>query len=219
MSSGRQASARRRNGRPGAAGLLYSSFVAFMKWLLPVLAVGLVGLVAIWPELAIEDNLIKVEAISISPSEIDSVNMQNARYQGIDEQSQRYNLRAISAVQSKTLQDTFELDKPQADIALQDGTWLALNADTGSYDRTGQHLDLFGTVTVYHDRGHEMTTPSARIDLETGEAVSESPVRGQSPLGTLTAEGFRLAERGDVVIFTGKSRLVLYKVDQGLGGQ
>jgi len=152
--------------------VLYSTFVGFMKWLLPVLAISLVLLVALWGEFSVDDKLIKIEAININPAEAETVNMQDARYQGIDSDAQRYNLRAIAAVQSQVTADAFELDRPEADMELNDGSWLAVNAETGNYDRSKRVLDLFGTVTVYHDHGHEMVTQSARLDLDSGEAVS-----------------------------------------------
>jgi lipopolysaccharide export system protein LptC len=47
------------------------------------------------------------------------------------------------------------------------------------------------------------------VDIKAGDAEGDEPVAAQGPFGTLTAEGFRLRDRGQVVIFTGRARAVL----------
>ena len=38
----------------------------------------------------------------------------------------------------------------------------------------------------------------------------DTPVSGDGPSGELQSEGFRLFERGQVIVFTGKARLLIY---------
>jgi lipopolysaccharide export system protein LptC len=54
--------------------------------------------------------------------------------------------------------------------------------------------------------------------MKQGEASGDKPVTGQGPVGTIRSAGFRILERGKRVIFTGKSRLVLYRTTQGPRG-
>jgi lipopolysaccharide export system protein LptC len=70
-------------------------------------------------------------------------------------------------------------------------------------------LDLYGDVLLYQDRGNEFHTDSARIDMLNGTAEGHDAVSGQGPFGHVTAEGFALHNRGDVIIFTGKTHLTL----------
>ena len=44
----------------------------------------------------------------------------------------------------------------------------------------------------------------------TSSAEGNAAVSGQGPSGELQSEGFRLRERGQVIVFTGKSRLLIY---------
>ncbi len=83
-------------------------------------------------------------------------------------------------------------------------------AGSGHYDREGDRLDLAGGVNVFHDRGFEMSTDVARVDLETGIATSDTETHGQGPAGYLTASGFRLESDGDRVMLTGPAQLHLY---------
>ena len=51
---------------------------------------------------------------------------------------------------------------------------------------------------------------SAALDIARGaRRRATTPVAAQGPFGTLTAEGFRLSDRGQVVVFTGNARAVL----------
>ena len=70
-------------------------------------------------------------------------------------------------------------------------------------------LDLWGEVTLWQDGGNLLVTAEAEVQLQEGSASGDKPVAAQGPFGTLVSEGFRLTERGQVVIFTGRSRAVL----------
>ena len=52
-------------------------------------------------------------------------------------------------------------------------------------------------------------TAAAEVQLHEGAASGDQPVAAQGPFGTLVSEGFRLTERGQVVVFTGRARAVL----------
>src|SRR3546814_15114515 len=73
-----------------------------------------------------------------------------------------------------------------------------------------ERLDLAGSVHLTHDKSFDIRTESATVDLQDGSAAGDSAVTGEGPSGELQAEGFRLRERGQVIVFTGKSRLLIY---------
>ena len=66
-------------------------------------------------------------------------------------------------------------------------------------------------MNVFHDAGHEFNTPKARFNLNDHSASGDDAVDGQGPLGTLQAEGFRIFDGGDRVLFTGKAKMVVYR--------
>jgi lipopolysaccharide export system protein LptC len=136
--------------------------------------------------------------------------MINPRYVGTDKNNQPFAGTSDVARQSADDRMKIDLDVPKGDIALNDGTWLMLTAETGVYARTDKTLDLVGGVTLFHDSGYELRTDSAFIDLEKGTAEGGRPVRGQGPFGDLRSEGFILLDKGKVIYFTGKSKLVIH---------
>ena len=189
---------------------LYSLFVHWMKFLLPALACALILLVVAWPQIAPEDKLFQIEPIKNAAQEAQNLNMINARFSGFDENQQPFTVTADMATQRPGDKDRVELQKPKADITLEDGTWLALTAKVGYYDRQTERLDLEGDVNLFHDQGFEVRTERAEVDLKAGIASGNLPVQSQGPSGILTSEGFRVIDDGETVIFTGKSKMILY---------
>src|SRR5690606_16376386 len=139
-----------------------------------------------------------------------NLNMINARYTGVDDNRRPFTVTASSANQEDANSPLIALAQPKADIILEDGSWLALTASDGLYNKSTNMLELTGEVNLFHDEGYEFHTPSATFDLKAGDAHGVEPVAGQGPFGQLDAQGFVIHDRGQRVVFTGKSKLVLY---------
>ena len=75
-------------------------------------------------------------------------------------------------------------------------------------------LDLAGSVNLFHDKGFELRTESARVRLDAGMAEGAQPVEGQGSIGTVQAEGFRVLDRGARVFFLGRSHMVIEREAQ-----
>lgn len=188
----------------------YSLFVGWMKVLLPALACGLVILVVAWPHLVPEDELFGQLDFDTIVKEADSLSMVNARFSGVDENQQPFNLLAARATQTSQASEEIVLESPQADITLQDGSWITITANSGNYDRGAEQLSLDGAVNLFHDDGMEMRTELARVDLKESLAWGDQRVEGQGPAGTIESEGFQVFDKGAIIVFTGKSKAVLY---------
>src|SRR5690606_34581276 len=113
----------------------YSRMVFLMKVLLPSIAVVLVGLVLAWPELISDDGRFRLNAVRIDQRDAETLRMVNPRYVGTDDRNQPFTVTADVATQSSGNADLVALDHPKADIALEDGSWVALTASDGLYHR------------------------------------------------------------------------------------
>ncbi|HIC79821.1 MAG TPA: LPS export ABC transporter periplasmic protein LptC [Kiloniellaceae bacterium] len=188
----------------------YSLFVTSMKLLLPALATGLVLLVIAWPQIIPDQRSLGLDFSKIAEEQAKTLSMLNAHYSGVDENNQPFNVIADMASQVPDNEDVIELQHPRANIETTEGAIVALSARTGHYNREVEILDLNGTVHLTHDKGFEITTETARVDLNDGSAAGDAAVSGQGPAGELESEGFILRERGQIIIFTGKSRMLIY---------
>lgn len=186
----------------------YSRFVAVMKLALPASAIALLLLVAVWPRIqsAIE-RLHRLPRIDFSQAR--DLRMVNLHYSGRDRRDRPYTVTADAARQRPEVDDLVELEGPKADMTTDNDTWLALTAYSGIYRPQAQLLDLFGDVELFQDKGNEFKTDSAHIDMANGSADGDDPIEGHGGFGTIEGEGFRIKDKGDIIIFTGKARLVL----------
>ena len=187
----------------------YAVLIGVLKTLLPSFAIGMVLLIFAWPQINVEDERFGMGVSELAADYADSLSMLNARFDGVDDEGRPFSLSADEASQPSSVNEIVDLSLPKGDITLKDGTWLALTAKTGKYDRQGNTLDLAGSVSLFHDQGFELQTESAAVDLEAGRAEGSEPVKGQGPFGQLLADGFRVEDRGDTIVFTGRSRMLI----------
>ena len=188
----------------------YSRFVGLMKLVLPLGATALVIIVVTWPYINGREDGIPLSFASMGLGLTEKVFMTNARYMGSDDNDQPYTLTAELMSEEDGVEDAIRLTRPQADIMLNDGSWLALSAETGVLVRESELLTLEGGVSFFSDAGYEFRTPSAEINLATKRAHGTEPIEGQGPFGTLSADGFRLENQGKTIIFEGNVRMTFY---------
>jgi lipopolysaccharide export system protein LptC len=188
----------------------YSRLVGLLKVVLPAIAVGLLLLLVIWPQAIPGSASLKDGLQILGLDEVEQLTMVNPRFEGVDEKNQPFSVLANSASQAGKDDTVIQLEAPKADLTLEEGDWLALTAKNGAYDREKGLLLLEGEVTLFHDQGFDLETEEVRIDLDAGRADSDLAVQGQGVMGSIESEGFRVLDRGERIIFTGKSELVLY---------
>ena len=181
-------------------------FVSVMKFAMPMLAAGLLALLLFWPEIEGRDGRMSFRR---GPAMVpEALQLVAPRFQGVDEMNRPYTVTARLARQPGQ-EEIMLLDRPRADILLNDGAWVYVESDNGRYDRPAQHLDLEGHVEIYHDNGTLFRTEAASVQVDAGTAHGERPTRVQGSFGTVESEGFEMLDRGQVMIFTGRARAIL----------
>jgi len=180
--------------------------IALTKWLLPLVALGLLGTLVLWPEFNrdIEHGRFSFRRGIIGP---DSGQLTDARYNGVDNKGRPYTVTATTARQ--VAPQRIDLTRPAGDITLESGVWLMVRAQHGVFMQGSQQLDLAGEVTLYRDDGTTLLTDSAAVDLKAGAAASEAMTHAEGPFGTLDAQGFAATDNGTIIHFHGPGRLVL----------
>ncbi|MFN4309206.1 MAG: LPS export ABC transporter periplasmic protein LptC [Ferrovibrio sp.] len=210
----RAASFTPRNARAALAGLTRRRrFVRFMKFILPLIALGTVAAVIAWPQLSRKHNV-----LPLTFNDVDSANaalvMSNPRYRGNDSSGQPYVVTADRAVQDPQDDKQVTLDRVQADITMVNGEWWSLTADTGLYQGSLQLLDLYGNIAVFGDKGYEMHGHSAEINLETKVISSDEKVWGHAALGKINANGMRIYDSGQRIVFINGVKTTIFPREQ-----
>jgi len=183
-----------------AQSFVYSRVVGVLRWALPLaVLLGLVMLV-VWPMLGAKKmKTIVAEAIP-------NLVVENLHLTGLDAKNQPYSLTAAKALQAANVKNLIDLEKPQGDITLSSGAWLAGKAQYGRFDQLNKHLWLGGDVQLYHDQGYQFTTSEAQVDLGQNLAWGEQPVLIQGAFGEIRGQGFRVLDEGNVIVIKGHAQ-------------
>ncbi|MHA1538243.1 MAG: LPS export ABC transporter periplasmic protein LptC [Alphaproteobacteria bacterium] len=210
---------------PVSAGLLrrhgfsdgYSTYVRFMKVALPFLALVLVGVVLLLPQLeSTEKKLQSSIKTQIKAQNFENLYMVKARYLATDEKSRFYTLTAESARQVSASSDLIALEGPKAKIVMKDKSKISMRSNAGAFYKEKKLLVLFGDVIITHSNGYTVQTNEMEINMTKGTARGTKPIRAFGPLGTLNATGFRILGNGKRVLFFGKARLTINIADEKL---
>lgn len=181
-----------------------------MRLLLPAAALVLLALLFAWPQMKADGERVEVgySTENLRALGRNALTLFNARYYGLDKDLRPFSVLAESARQNET--EVITLDQPRADMVTKDGSGVLLDARHGTYRQKDQMLRLQGDVSLYHDRGYEIHTEAATVDLADGKARGDQPVAGHGPQIQLAGEGFEMHDRGRTIHLTGKSHVVLY---------
>ena len=187
----------------------HSRRVALLKHGLPVIGGILLALVIGWPRLGplLENAGLGIPLIDLR--EARELRMLNPRYAGIDRFDRPYVVTAAVGRQVPNRDDLMSLEGPRAEMTMHGGAIVVLTAATAIYQSQAQRLDLSDQVTLIHENGTRFVTKSAHADVSANTADGHDPVAGDGPSGNIVAQGFRLLDKGDTIIFTGKSYLLL----------
>jgi lipopolysaccharide export system protein LptC len=184
--------------------------ITVTKWVLPIGALALLAMVALWPEIDRATNKARL-AMSHVSGELEGGMLVNARYNGVDEKGRPYTITAATARQVDP--ERVAMTTPKGDITLENGTWMMLSAKEGTFMQHLNQLDLVNNVTLYRDDGTTMHTASASIDVKAGAAAGSEPTHVEGPFGTLDAQGFTVMDKGTAIDFPGPAHVVLNAAD------
>jgi lipopolysaccharide export system protein LptC len=186
-----------------------SRFVRVMKVALPLAAVAMVMAVIAWPQMRAQDPGFRISYTSVDMGQVEP-SMATARFHGTDRDKRPFRVTADTATQDPSERGKVLLDHLTADLTTKDGTWLSLSALSGIYWETRRQLSLAGDLSMFTERGYEFHGHSAEIDFTAGTLKSDQKVWGQGPFGLLNANGLRILESGDRILFIDGVRTIFY---------
>jgi len=174
-----------------------------------MLGLMLLILVAIWPRLGPLLESVRLGLPLIDLREARELRMLNPRYAGLDRFNRPYVVTAAIGRQVPDRDDLMSLERPRAEMSMRRGATVVVTAVTAVYQSQAQLLDLFEDVNLVHENGTRFVTKTAHVDVSADTAEGHDPVSGRGPSGDIDAQGFRILDKGDTIIFTGKSDLLL----------
>jgi len=187
--------------------------VAVARAGLPVAALLVLALLAVWPELDGAEDSLRVTYRRGEAIPTDQTRVLDARLTGVDEAGRPYTVTASEARQ-RPGEDLVRLTDPRGDLTLSSGAWLLVEAKQGSLWQKEGRLVLTEGVELWHDAGWHVETETAQVDLRAKSASGNDPVEVRGPLGQLEAVGFEIRDAGAVVLFHGPAHALLHAAEK-----
>ncbi len=185
----------------------YSRFVSVSKMLLVALTLLLLATVVVLPLMRGDASGMRIAFTATEETEASKPVMINPRFQGEDNKGQPYLVTAEAAVQPD--KNTIDLSAVSADMTFKDQSWMLVNAKRGRLNLDAEELQLDGDIKLFHDGGYEMSTERVLIDLGKSQARGDTPLQGQSAMGSITAGSFSAFDRGSQLVFHGPVKVVI----------
>jgi lipopolysaccharide export system protein LptC len=179
-----------------------SSIIRVLRIAVPSLAAVLLVGTLIWPLLNAGNDSLRQLGKGESA-------MLNARFEGYDSEERLISITADEVIRSQRNESLIDLRQPLADMTYDDGSKVAIRANTGRYDEESQQLLLDGDVNLFQPNGFEFTTLRLQIDTKARAAWSDQPVAGTGPGGRISGSAVRILQNGRFLVFPGKGKLTL----------
>ena len=192
----------------------YSGLVFVLKFVLPLTALAMLGILVIYPHFSGRKNAIHLHAKQTADSPQDlHPEMINPKFQGLDSKGEQYQIVAQKAVnESPTLLRLFDVT---GDITLNNGSWVSGYSKHGLYDRDKRTLTLVDDVNVFltdkDDKITHLVGSEVFIDIDSGIAKSEKPVKAKSDSGDFWASGFTSYRDTQKINFSGPIKLIILR--------
>lgn len=193
----------------------YSRLLGMAKIVLPGTGLAILAVALLWQDL-MPQAVSRRGGPSISLEQIRRHEMSDAKFTGSDEKNRPYQVEAKSARLAHAKSDTVILEQPKASLTLESGNWVAITSRDGEFNQKSRIITLKGDVYLFHDANYTFRTEKATINTEKKSAWGDRPVYATGPKGTIESKGFRIEDKGNTIIFTGKTRVVLHLDDQDM---
>jgi lipopolysaccharide export system protein LptC len=184
----------------------HSAFVHVARWVLPVLAVSLVGLYFLPSRIEV-----KVGNADVSIKEIDlsggGLKMVNPRMKGVSEKQGVYDIQAAYATQQVANPDLMNLNTITADITSKEGQKTTLTAPSGIYARTKQELTFDNGVDIGGEAGLAGKLKTATAFMDEHKLISKDPVDLSYHKNTIKADTMTLYTSESRAIFEGRVKV------------
>lgn len=187
----------------------YSRAVRWMKVVLPIGAVLLIGLIFLTG---------KERGGVLDTSNADlavlgaGLRLDNPRFAGVTDDGEPFVVTADWALPDGAMPDRVELEAPEGEIRLSDGRTVNVTSQSGEMFRNDELLNLTGEDVLQTSDGYRVETDRVEMDLDAKSASAPSRVVASGPRGGIEADTVEVASQsGDgkamIIRFDGNVRV------------
>ena len=177
-----------------------------------LLGFGFIGIALVISLLLGGGGAVSIKLTDSTPSQVRgeaSVTLEGVSYKGLTDSGEDFAIFADQAIESFTNRNLVTLISPRAQVARANAP-ITIRSQRAEYNRARNDIHLRGQVVIVRpDLGYTLHTESATAKLNNGEIISTVPVEAFTPNSTISAEGMTIHDKGNRIIFTGKSTAIL----------
>lgn len=172
-----------------------------LPWLMLAIVVAVIGWVGLRAVLS---------ARQAGPGGSTELRMTNPKFYGRDELGRSFQLTAKEAIRAAGDNNQVSLTGPGMTLDAGNGQTMSLTGGRGAYAEDTKVVRLDQGVRMQDGKGLDLTSPEAVIDTQNQVVRGEKGVKGQSPLGQVSASSYAISEGGSHAVFSGgvRSRIV-----------
>ncbi len=182
----------------------HSSRVRFLRRVLPVLALAILGIAGFvaWldPFRIVRDFPLDVMKLSIQGNKLV---MDAPKLSGFTKDGRGYSITATAAAQDLAKTNVIELEGIKANFALTNNGLTELTAVKGVYDAKGDIIQLTEGIVIRSTAGYEGKLTNALIEVKRGYVITETPVDITFNNGTIRSDRMQIFENGARALFEG----------------
>lgn len=181
--------------------------VRFLKKVLPVMAVGITLVFAVYSWVVTPG---KVSIDVASSGFVDGkLIMASPKLDGYTRDNLPYSMTASRAIQEPGNMERFDLEDIVARLPLSAEQMADVTAASGRYDNTTRTLNIDSPISIVTTDGLRARLSGARIDVGSGSLETGDPVEISLDGSSITADSMRVTDNGKVLVFDRNVRMTL----------
>ena len=137
--------------------------------------------------------------------------IEGARYSGFSKNGQKYSISASLISERANNTKVLNMIRPSASIISKNQSIL-ISSNKGEFNLENKKIVLQDNVSLIDEKmNYELLSESLNANLNKGEFNSSSSIKVIIPSGIITSEKFDYKKNESKVLFSGKTKLVLFK--------
>ena len=185
----------------------HTKIVRLAKLLLPAAAALLFGLLLLFPSL--NDKEFKIDITRPQKGELEKLHIQNTTFYITDKNNRVNNFTADNVDETSPGSKLVKLTNPKGIMPTSENVWIDIQSPTGYFDQTANSLKLQDNVEMVYSDGMTVNVPDMVFFFADSKGFSDKPVKARGHLGDLDSEGFEFYKDKNILIFTGKTHIII----------
>jgi len=190
---------------------LQSKLVAWMKIILPLVALGLLSTLFLLSRTVDPTRSIPISQIDLEKRAAEQ-GASNPTFSGVTDDGDQVTVRARSAVPSKDDMSKVQAEQINATLDLKSGGTVNITAQSAKVDNTAFTMQMIGDVRIVSSNGYDIETDVLNARFDVLYTDTPGPVSGSGPPGTLQAGRMVLRNDDDTntahLLFTDGVKLI-----------